>query len=198
MKVEEMKKYLIMLAGLPCTGKSTVRCKLMQNLKNYDFHENTQVRKDFGYKKFDPRKDYLVLKEINRRMEESLIKDRGVILDSIHRFNERRKELYEIAQRLGKNVLILECVCSEKEIKKRMKKRPKHKGIVGDVRDIKVYFRFAGEWQNIEEDLKQSNTEHLSYIKYDSEKNIFKLIKINSEINDFVDEIKNIIIKNVL
>lgn len=182
-----------MMAGLPCTGKTTIRKKLMKKLEGYDFHDNTQVRKEFGYKKFDPRRDHFVLKEVDRRTELSFKNNKGVILDSIHRFNHRRKELYEIADKLGVKILIIECICSAKESKKRLRNRPKTEGIVGDVRDTKIYDRLSKEWEDIKKDLGEDYAKHVSYTKFDSEKNNFERIKVDPELINIVEKIEKII-----
>lgn len=189
----KMDKHLIMLAGLPCTGKTTVREKLIKNLKDYDFHDNTQVRRDFGYKKFDPRRDHLVLEEVDRRTENSFRSGKGVILDSIHRHKKRRKGIYDLALKLGKKVFIIECFCSPEESKRRMRRRPKSDNLVGDARDTKIYDKFAAEWSDIAPDLKE-NEWHISYIRFNSEKNNFERIKIEPEIKEFVELIESIIL----
>lgn len=187
-----MKKPLIMLAGLPGVGKTTIRNKLLEALKGYDVYDNTQVRRDFGFTDVDPKIDYLVLQEVNRRTIDSIKKERGVILDSVHRYRKRREELYNLASENNSEMLIMECICSEEEAKRRLKCRDALvDGLVTDTNSPKVYDRLKKEWEDIMPDLQER--QFLSYINFDTESKILKKLVVRPNLTEYVNFIESVL-----
>ena len=57
-----MANSIIMLAGLPGTGKSTIAERLEDRL-DYDLHSLLGVRRDFGHKRYRPKQNRNVFQE---------------------------------------------------------------------------------------------------------------------------------------
>ncbi len=183
-----MTNSIIMLAGLPGTGKSTIASKL-EDILDYDMHSVFSVRRDLGHKRYNPSKSPLVYIELYRRVLYSLDNKKGVILDAVFAFQQGRKIVYDIALLYAIDVLIIECLCSEKEAKKRIISRPKNDGLFVEPRNPKTYDKIAKLWENLNDDISQFSNYPLSYIRYDTEKNLIERIKVNRKIKPIVDQI---------
>src|SRR3989344_5559291 len=124
-----MKNYMILIAGLPGTGKQTSAERLIGNLEDYILIDQNELRRKAGMKKM-PQKQDEINREIDRMSASYLNKGNGVIILAGHRQVCRRNQLYGVASCCGTNVVILECVCSEVEAKRRMRARPKSDGFI--------------------------------------------------------------------
>lgn len=192
-----MYKSLIMLAGLPGTGKSISANKLATEL-NYTFIGQNEIRREFGMRTMPTNQDE-VLRTTDRRLAWELNNGRGVIFDSVNRYGFRRQQVYGVASCCGVDAITIECVCSEKEAKKRMSARPESDTLLSDPRDPAVYDRLKTGWQDIEEDFILKGVDHVSYFIYDSEQNIFEkvFVGINSRdsktLNKFIERVGKIL-----
>src|SRR3989338_6055198 len=189
-----MPNPIIMLAGLPSTGKSTVGVKLEERLKDYDLHSFLQVRRDLGHKRYRPKQNRNVFRELYRRTEESLKSGRGVILDNNYPSQPVRQRVYGIAANYGVEVLILGCYCSEQEAKRRMRDRPTSDGLVVEPRNTRVYDRLSAKWQDINNDLRLFPSAPISYVRYNSEANQFQEVQVRDSVRPLVDSIRQIIL----
>ena|SRR3989344_972005 len=186
---------VILMAGLPGTGKSTAAQRLLSELTDYKEIENNAVRRKLGMQetsKLDQNRDRITLDTINKMIAEHLNGGEGVLLDSVHRFKNRRQEIYDIAARSGKNILVLECICSEEEAKRRMLQRPDNKGLIRDPRDTSVYDRLAGEWEAIEEDIIKYKD--VSHLKYDTQRNSLMRMHVAEGARQLVQRIESILL----
>ena len=188
-----MSNPIIMLAGLPGTGKSTVGIKLEEKLNDYDLHSFLAVRRDLGHKRYRPRQNARVFRELYRRTEESLMSRRGVILDNTYTTQAARQRVYNIGANYGVEVLILECYCSEQEAKKRMRSRPVNDGLVVEPRNPHVYDKLSAKWQDIDVDLGIPTKQHVSYLKYNTETNDFQEIRVNPHVRLLAEKVKDAI-----
>ena len=187
-----MNKYLIVLAGLPGTGKTTISKKLLENLGNCIIISQNDIRRKHGIRKM-PKTQEEVLREIDILIREALDKDNIVIFDSVNRYSFRRHQMYGIASCCRSKVITLECVCSEEEAKKRIRKRSVGDGLISDPNNPEIYDKLARLWEDINIDFKYHGEDHVSYLVYDSEKNqVYKKI-INKESRKFINEIKKIL-----
>jgi len=190
-----MTKFLIMSAGLPGVGKSFFINKLKKFLPDYEYVNHTDIRRELKFDSVDTtgKKDRVVLDEANKRTYDALKKEKGVIIDSVHRHRNLRKERYEIAAKAEKKVLIIEFICSKEESLKRIKSRPENEGgLVSDTWEKEVYDRLAKEWESIGEDFHNDEMEHVSYIKIDTENLEIEKIKVSSEATIIVELIEEL------
>lgn len=183
------------MAGLPGTGKTLTTKKLCQYLEKYVSISQNDLRRDAGMKKM-PKTFDNILRQIDIKTRELLDEDKGVIVDSVNRYLFRRHQLYGVASCCGKRVLTIECVCSEKEAKRRMRNnRPKSDGLVSDPRDTRVWDKLSSSWEDIYKDFKYPGEEHVSYIQFDSEQ-----LKVNKKIvqtgmGKFINKIEKILLE---
>jgi len=164
-----MEKYLILIAGLPGAGKTTTAKKLSESLKNFVLIEQNEIRRKHGIKRM-PKTQEKVLLEIDKLAMEALLNNKNVIIESGNRYTQRRHQIYGIASACGAKVVLLECICSEQESKRRIRNRIQQDSLISDPKDVKVYDRIKELWENIELDFKYPYQGHYSYITFNTEK----------------------------
>ena len=81
-----------------------------------------------------------------------------------------------------------------KESKKRMKLRNSKDKLLSDPNDARVYYKILKRWENIKDDFKFPGVNHVSYIVYNTEKNLLIKKRISKEMYKFVGEIGEILI----
>lgn len=190
-----MTNYLIIMTGLPGTGK-TYTARILSNSLGYALIEQNELRRKAGIKKMPQKQDY-----INRQIDKMVLdlfstEEHGIIIDSVHRQVCRRNQLYGIASACEKNVVVLECKCSEEEAKKRMKLRPSGDKLLSDPCNPKVYDRLLPLWEPIELDYKNPGQDFVSHLVYDTEKLALERKKLTKNMAKFANTIENIIIEN--
>jgi predicted kinase len=163
-----MGKNLILIAGLPGTGKTTTASKLEDNLEGYHLVDQNELRRKAGMKRMPKRQDK-INREIDILTADYLRRGRGVIVESGHRQIVRRNQLYGVASCCGANAVVLECVCSEEKSKIRMGARGSGDGLISDPNNAKVYDRIKKYWEDIAIDFKYPGQDFVSYLRYDTE-----------------------------
>lgn len=162
-----MDKYLIVVCGLPGTGKTESSKKLVDCLPSLICISQNEIRREFGMKRM-PKKQDAVLREIDRRIANRMRSGKSVVFDSVNRYLFRRQQLYGIASCLGVHVITLEMICPEEVAKERMRHRPPADGLVSDGSDPRVYDKMNLEWEDVMMDFKHPGVDHVSYIRFDS------------------------------
>lgn len=188
-----MKNYLIIIAGLPGTGKTTTALKLANNLENYVLIDQNNLRREHGMKRM-PKNQDIILRKIDLLIASHLREGKGAIIESGHRHGFRRQQLYGIASGFGIDVITLECICSARLSKIRMKNRPPGDELLSDPRDPAVYDRILALWEAIEQDFKFPGVNHVSHITFDTEKLEITKKKIEKGMSDIVKRIGKILI----
>lgn len=187
---------LILIAGLPATGKTTTATKLERDLENYVLLDQNYLRREAGMRKM-PKNQDKILHKIDVMTASYLNNEKGVIIESGHRYLFRRQQLCGIASSCDTNVLILECICSEEESKKRMRKRPGSDELISDPNNTRVYDRISKLWEPIDLDFKYFGVDYfVSHIIYDTEKLKIDIGNLVKEDKNFIKEIRNILLKN--
>ncbi len=123
---------LILIVGLPGTGKSTLASSLSKKInavwlrsdvfRSAMFPEDTQA---------SPKEQQLYSEEQGLAKDramilaaETLLKQKcSVIIDSVLSTNSSRKMFYELANRLSERLFIIQCTCPEETIQERMLRR---------------------------------------------------------------------------
>ena len=162
----EDKKYLILMAGLPGTGKTTVSEKLSKEL-GYTLINQNSVRREHGMKKM-PKTQENVLRDVDRRVHDALARGEGVIVDAANRYGHRRHQFYGIASGFGMEVVVLECVCSEDTAKARIKERPRGDGLIVDAYDPSAYDKVRAGFEEVEADFHDFSN-HVSHLVLNTE-----------------------------
>lgn len=188
-----MEKYLIVIAGLPGTGKTVTTKKLCQYLGGYTYISQNELRRKAGMKKM-PKTFDNILRQIDIEARNLLDNGQGVIVDSVNRYLFRRHQLYGVASCCKKKVITIECVCSEEEAKKRMRNKPASDGLVSDPRDTHVWDKLANSWEDVEKDFQYPGEEHVSYITFNTEE-----LSVNKKVarvgmKRFINQIERILL----
>lgn len=182
-----MRSVIIMLSGMPGTGKSTAAKKLAQSL-GYSLVSLIGIRQSHGYKKHDRRRTRSDMNELYVKTCQLLIAKENIILDSVFLSSETRGTYFELAEFVDAQVIILACVCSELTAKSRMKARPKNCGLIMEPRDPKVYDKLLSRMDWIKE---KDLPAHVSYLLYETVSDKIWEIHVADPVRLVVDAIKN-------
>ncbi len=193
--------FLILMCGLPGTGKTTVTAKLVGRLSNYLLLDQNEIRRKLGYKESpviisdDPKLKERDISIANKTVSAALQSGKGVIYDAVNKFSCRRHQLYGIASSCNADVLVLEVVCPEDVSKSRMSARPNSDGLLSDPNDTRIYDKIKQEWQSIEGDFQIMIMSHVSHIRYDSHANRLSVIIARKEAEYMIAKIEEILVK---
>jgi len=161
--------FLIVLAGLPGCGKSTLAAAIANSL-GFKLVSQNQVRRAQGMSRM-PKEQDETLRLIDQMVCQSLLSGKGAIVDSVNRYLFRRHQLYGVASGCGKRVFAIECICDEATAKSRIMKRPEPDNLVSDPNSLEVYDRLAAAWQPIIGDFEFPGQDHVSYLVFNSQSN---------------------------
>lgn len=186
--------FLIVICGLPGTGKTTLAGTLKQGLRKYVVIYQNDIRRSFGMQRM-PKTQEKVLRTADRLIAKHLRAGRGVIFESGNRFSFRRQQLYGIASSSGCKVATVEVVCSEKTSKARMRVRRASKSrdaLIGDPADPAVYDRIKKLWESVTVDYKYPGVDHVSYLVFNTDTNTVAQIFVSRGMGGFVKKLKTI------
>lgn len=157
-----MKQTLLIISGLPGTGKSYLADKIagklcLKVLRTDEIRKELAgiSREEHKYEKF---KKGIYSKEMNERTyremfnrtKKFLKEGKSCILDATFSMRKDRKMAEKIAREAGAVFLIIECICPEEIVIERMKKRIK-KGTISDA-TIGIYQRMKEQFEQIRDD----------------------------------------------
>ena len=137
---------LVLITGLPGTGKSTIAMHLARRLRA------TVLRTDVIRKQLFPQPNYteeekeLVYKVTFLIAEYLLRAGKNVILDGTFYKRSLRERVYRLARDLRKRLIIVECCAPEAVVKQRMEARAKKKNIPTDA-DFEVYKKIRDQFE---------------------------------------------------
>jgi predicted kinase len=118
-----LKPVIIMLSGLPGTGKSFLSHKLAERL-TFTIVESDAVRKElFAQPSYSPEESAAVFHTVHRRIEELLNNGRSVIFDATNLEEKHRKTVYQITRDTGARLIFLEVTAPLEIVKNRLKDR---------------------------------------------------------------------------
>ena len=124
-----MGNPIVMLAGLPGTGKSTI-AKDLEDRLNYDRHSILDLRRSLGHKRHRSTQVQATIQQLYVQVDKSLQEGKGTIIDYIHTTPISRGIVYNMSEMYGVDVIVIETYCSERLAKKRMQARPKNDRLV--------------------------------------------------------------------
>jgi predicted kinase len=210
--------FLIMLCGLPGTGKTTVANKLSV-IRNFFLVDQKKFRIARSFKigvpvvsqagrtmpkVFDNPDTHRrkinnndVVNDTNRITADKLREGSLVVFDAVNKFSCRRQQLYGVASSCDARVLALEIVCPEEVAKQRMSERPEEVDFRSDPKDPKVYDKLRNEWESIADDfVHDSDVYHVSHIQYDSYDNKISGVIERLGMEEFITDISDTIVRN--
>ncbi len=191
-----MEETLIFITGAPGTGKSTTARELEVSLEAFIGHSLYQVRRDLGHKRYMPKRKEEVFEELMRRVSSSLDQEESVILDTAVARANGRQRIYDLAAEYEVGVLVLECTCSPKEAKRRIRNRPKNDGFYCESRKPVVYTKFMERvsTEPITQDILKPENAHLSYVTFDTENYSLSEQKVLHSARGLVNRIASILL----
>jgi len=155
LEVPERRPCLVLVGGLPGTGKSTLAAKLAAS-SGFEVIRSDVVRKElagiegsaesgagFSEGLYTSEWTDRTYAECLRRAEERLFQGARVIVDATFSEEKRRQPYFDVALRWGIPVLFLVCTAEPEAIKARLEKR---RGDASDA-DWSVYLEAARRWQ---------------------------------------------------
>jgi predicted kinase len=114
---------IIMLSGLPGTGKSFLSHKLAERLP-FMIIESDAVRKElFPRPSYSARESAAVFRAVHHRIEKMLQNGLSVIFDATNLEERHRKIVYKIAERTGAKLILVEVEAPPETVQKRLKAR---------------------------------------------------------------------------
>lgn len=138
---------LILICGLPGTGKSTVANALARKIGATVLRTDEIRKKLFEEPRYSEEEKELVYRVIFL-IAEHLLKNRcNVIIDGTFYKRALRQQVYEIAEKTNSSIEVVECVTPEYLIKRRMESGRKR--ALSDA-DYEVYKKIKDEFEPIE------------------------------------------------
>ncbi len=137
---------LILVCGLPGTGKSTVARQISEKA-GAPILRTDAVRKEITEKpEYSEEEKRKVYEELFRRAESLLRKGKNVIIDGTFYKKTLRNRVSEISERTGKELKMIECVSPEDVIRKRISGGREDESEA----DFGVYEKIRDQWEPIE------------------------------------------------
>ncbi len=158
---------LVLVCGLPATGKSNLGRNLARKLKAQVLNTDV-VRKDLikkpAYTDDEKELVYKVTFLIARYL---ILNRRNVVIDGTFYKKRLRERVRKIATMTHTKYRIVECTCPEDLIRERMARRAQRKHSLSDA-DFDVYEKIKSEFEPIEEDhiVVETNQYHRDSLEY--------------------------------
>ena len=114
---------LIIVCGLPGTGKSTLAQALAAKLDGEHVSSDIIRKKMLEERTYSEQEKYRVYERMVHEAEILLRGGKSVIADATFYRKRTRQQMLDAARRSGKKVLIVECVLDEETIEERMEIR---------------------------------------------------------------------------
>ena len=164
---------LVLVCGLPATGKSTVSRNIARKLKAAVLSTDIIRKQLFRRPTYSSEEKRLIYKAMFLVAEYLLRSDRNVVLDGTFYRHSLRGQVYNVTKRTGAKLAIVECRASNNNIKRRMGRRAKRKNAPSDA-DYEIYKKIKTDFEPIKRKhlvldtskSKQRNLEEIfSYLK---------------------------------
>jgi len=183
-------KPLIIFCGLSGSGKSFNSRILESKLEDYVRINLGILREKLSITNYSRKDTPKLLAMAIQQIEDYHQNEKGSILDANLKSVDLRQCFYDLAKSLGKEVILVETVCSDETATGRMNRR-KQKNESEDPKEAKIYFNQKKVWQDTLIDLEENH--HLSVIRFNTEKEKVNFIKGKTKNNFLINNIINIL-----
>ena len=139
---------LVLVCGLPATGKSTVSRNIAGKLKATILSTDIIRKQLFSKPTYSSEEKRLIYKAMFLVAEYLLRSDRNVVLDGTFYKRSLRQKVYNVSKKTGSRLAVVECRATNNNIKRRMSRRSKRKNDLSDA-DYEVYKKIRGEFEPI-------------------------------------------------
>jgi uncharacterized protein len=117
---------LILVTGLPGSGKSTVAGRIAEHVNAVVINSDTLRRELFPVTRtYDSNETQTVIRETRRRTRELLSEGKTVVLDALFTKQRPRDEYRRLAEELDIPYAIIHVTASEEAIRERLEARPR-------------------------------------------------------------------------
>lgn len=158
---------LILVCGLPATGKSNLARSLAKRLKAQVLNTDI-VRKELFEKPTYSNEEKELVYDVTFLIARYLLFNRrNVIIDGTFYKKRLRDRVREIAKIVGTRFKIVECACPEDVVRERMERRAKRKRTLSDA-DFEVYEKIKAEFEPIKEEhiVVHTNGDYRETVEY--------------------------------
>lgn len=185
-------KPLIVLCGLSGSGKTFNSKILEQRLQNYVRVGPGLLREQLQISNYSRKDTPKLLAKVIELIEENTKKNVGSIVDANLKTVDIRQFFYDTAKELGIDIILVETSCSPGTVKRRMQLR-EQTSAAENPKDFTVYLEQQKLWQDTDLDL-QLGYNHLSLLRFDTEKNSCQIVRKNESVSAFMKEIVAILL----
>lgn len=153
---------LIIMSGLPGTGKSTVAQALGQRL-SFPIFSSDAMRKELAgipptEHHFEPLDRGIYSPDFTQRTYQALLdaarpllaQGRSAILDASYRRADARRQAQALAQEMGAKLFAVECVLDEETVRERLAQRLAEEGVISDGR-WEIYVAHQADFEPVVE-----------------------------------------------
>ena len=187
------QRPIIILCGLSGTGKTYTSNILKNKLPNYHLLGPGQVRQQLGITSYSRKDTPKILANIIEQIEKNHQNNIGSILDANLKSVDVRQFFYDLAKHLSEEVIVIEHSCSEKIAHRRMQERTQTTK-AENPKNKKVHELQKKVWQDTLLDLELPENNHVSLIRFDTEKNNIHKLRVNNSTSLLVKEITSYLI----
>ncbi|WP_456474754.1 AAA family ATPase [Candidatus Pyrohabitans sp.] len=137
---------LVLITGLPGTGKSTIAMHLARRLRATVLRTDVIRKQLFPEPKYTEEEKELVYKVTFMIAEYLLRAGKNVILDGTFYRRSLRERVYRLARAARTKLIIVECSAPEFVVRQRMEARAKKKNLPTDA-DFDVYLKIRSQFE---------------------------------------------------
>lgn len=137
---------LMLVTGLPATGKSTIARNLARQLGGALLSTDRIRRRLLEKPSYTPEEKQLIYRAMFLVAEYLLRSRVNVVLDGTFYLRSLRREAYNLASSSRGRLVVVECVCPEEVVKRRLKMR---RGRSLSDADYQVYLKLKAEYEPI-------------------------------------------------
>lgn len=190
-----MRKKIIILIGLPGSGKTTLSKILEKRLDNFVTISTLKVSRRLGLKRYNRNRASEVEEAFFTTAQIKCNEGLNLIFDNVFTSLRLKKRAIDFAKDNRLKPIIVEITTPKCISKKRMIKRPKKDSLISDSSDPKHYDKSAQRW----EDLRYIDPDfsYLYFYNHDeSIKSYLEIVNLGTNIEKYTKEVRNIIICN--
>ena len=140
---------LILVCGLPGSGKTTVAKKIADKTKSFVFNTDILRKELFEKPAYTKKEKELIYNLLFEMAEKFLRSAKNVVLEGTFYRRDLRKRVKDLARKMNSDFHMVEVVCRERTIKERMEKRRKQK--TSSDADFKIYKKIKKQFEPVRE-----------------------------------------------
>ncbi len=181
-------KPLLILCGLSGSGKTFSSKLLQEQFPNYKIVGPGYLRQQLHITQYSRKDTPRLLAKVIELIEENHAQGYGSMVDANLKSVDIREFFYDTAKQLGEEVIVLEHHCSDKTAKERMQQR-EQKHAAENPKNPLVHENQKKIWQDTLLDLSLAEHQHVSLIRFDTEKKQCQIMRKNGTVSEVIAKI---------